>query len=432
MFRSFFPSPVNFLVSGIAWTAICMAIWFGGLGTILEPYLSLGPWLGQPTIDPANVPFLDTHKVWLYEFVLVSGYLFAIPWLIWNDNPRWRWWAVLGTVTIVEVVYFNVQVSAWLNNWYNGFYDLIQRALGAPNTVPLEDYMGEIWSAATVIVASTIFAVVNAFFLGHYLFRWRRAMTFYYMANWQTVRTVEGAAQRIQEDTDNFSSIVENIGDSIVGSVMTLLVFVPILWGLSEKIPAYPWVGAVPGGLVWLAIGGAIFGTVLFAVAGVRLPGLQFAKQRVEAAFRKELVYGEDDARRAQPVTIRELFRNVQRNVFRIFWNYTYFNFFRYVFIYGSQFFPYLAMGPAVVTGAITFGIFNQVLDAFGRVFDSFSFLMNSWTTIINLISIVQRLRGFERNFSKGGQLFANDYDDPRYLATETVPVEQTPVVMPE
>jgi peptide/bleomycin uptake transporter len=191
-------------------------------------------------------------------------------------------------------------------------------------------------------------------------------------------------------------------------------------------------VGPVPGGLVWLALFSAIFGTLLFAVAGVRLPGLNFANQRVEAAFRKELVYGEDDAGRAQPVTVRELFRNVQRNYFRIYFHYTYFNVFRYGFLNASQFFPYLALGPSIVTGAITLGIFQQVFNAYGQVSDSFRFLMNSWTTIINLISIYQRLRGFERQFPKEGFVVANDYDDPRYVATETVPVDQTPQVVPE
>src|SRR5690606_25113927 len=122
---------------------------------------------------------------------------------------------------------------------------------------------------------------------------------------------------------------------------------------------------------------------------------LNFANQRVEAAYRKELVYGEDDAGRAQPVTIRELFKNVQRNYFRIYFHYTYFNVFRYTFLQASVFFPYIAMGPSIVTGAITFGIFQQIMQAFGQVSDSFRFLMNSWTTIINLISIYQRLRGF-------------------------------------
>jgi len=284
-----------------------------------------------------------------------------------------------------------------------------------------------------VVFAANIFIlVINAFFNAHYLFRWRRAMTFYYMANWQRVRTIEGAAQRVQEDTQNFSSIIEGIGLNIISSFMTLIVFLPILWDLSSHIVDLPVFGHVEGSLVWLALLQAVFGTLLFAVAGVRLPGLNFANQRVEAAYRKELVYGEDDAGRAQPVTVRELFKNVQRNYFRIYFHYTYFNVFRYAFINASQFFPYLAMGPTIVAGAITFGIFNQVLNAFVNVSDSFRFLMNSWTTIINLISIYQRLRGFEKQIPIATKIFANDYNDPRFLATETVPTGEAVAVPQE
>jgi hypothetical protein len=57
---------------------------------------------------------------------------------------------------------------------------------------------------------------------------------------------------------------------------------------------------------------------------------------------------------------------------------------------------------------------------------------MNSWTTIINLISIYQRLRGFERQIPASTKIFANDYDDPRYLDTATVPADAAPMVVPE
>ena len=52
--------------------------------------------------------------------------------------------------------------------------------------------------------------------------------------------------------------------------------------------------------MVWVALISAIGGTVLLAGAGIRLPGLEFNNQKVEAAYRKELVFGEDHAERAQ------------------------------------------------------------------------------------------------------------------------------------
>ena len=113
MFRSFFPSPVNFFVSAIAWTAVAMTIWFTA-GSYIQPFLSLGPWLAVAPTEAVPDPFFNADRVWLYQFVIMSGYGFCIPWYFLNDNRRWYWWSVVGSVTIIEIVYFNVQVDAWL------------------------------------------------------------------------------------------------------------------------------------------------------------------------------------------------------------------------------------------------------------------------------------------------------------------------------
>jgi peptide/bleomycin uptake transporter len=103
VFRSFFPSPVNFFTSAIAWTAVAMTIWFTA-GGYLEPYLSVGRWIAIQPTEAIPDPFFNTDRVWLYQFVLMAGYGFCIPWYFLNDNRRWYWWSVVGTVTIIEVV----------------------------------------------------------------------------------------------------------------------------------------------------------------------------------------------------------------------------------------------------------------------------------------------------------------------------------------
>ena len=129
---------------------------------------------------------------------------------------------------------------------------------------------------------------------------------------------------------------------------------------------------------------------------GVRLPGLQFRNQRVEAAYRKELVYGEDDADRALPPNMAELFANVRKNYFRLYFNYMYFNVGRIIYLQTDNIFPYLVLAPTIVAGKITLGAMNQILNAFDQVRSSFQYLVNSWIDIVELISIYKRLRGFE------------------------------------
>jgi peptide/bleomycin uptake transporter len=164
----------------------------------------------------------------------------------------------------------------------------------------------------------------------------------------------------------------------------------------------------------------SVFGTVLLALAGAYLPGLYFRNQRVEAAYRKELVYGEDDAARARPPTLAELFSNVRRNYFRLYFHYFYFNIVRYTYLQADNIFVYLILVPTIAAGRITFGILQQILTAFGQVSSSFQYLVNSWTTIVELQSIYKRLAAFEAAFDNRPL----DELDREYLAGEAGAVE--------
>jgi peptide/bleomycin uptake transporter len=59
--------------------------------------------------------------------------------------------------------------------------------------------------------------------------------------------------------------------------------------------------------------------------------------------------------------------------------------------------FPYLLMGPSLFTGLITWGVIQQVSNAFGKVNDAFSYLIERWTDITELRSIYKRLSSLKR-----------------------------------
>jgi len=293
---------------------------------------------------------------------------------------------------------FQVQLGVYINNWYGDFYDMIQLALSEKGTskITSEQFYGRLLTLLFILIPNILVLVLFAFFTSHYVFRWRTAMNEYYMEHWGILRNIEGAAQRVQEDTMRFAGIVEGLGSSFISSIMTLIAFLPLLWTLSKEVTELPLIGAVNGSLVFIALLSAAFGTVLLAAVGYRLPGLEFNNQKVEAAYRKELVYGEDDVDRASPPSVQSLFSNVRKNYFKLYFNYLYFNIFRYAYLQGASFIPLIALGPTFVAGAITFGIYQQINQAFSRVENSFQFLVNSWTTIVELMSIYKRLKAFE------------------------------------
>ena len=223
-------------------------------------------------------------------------------------------------------------------------------------------------------------------------------MTFSYMPYWRKIDAkVEGASQRIQEDCMNFAKIVESLGLQVVRAIMLLIAFIPILWGLSTNV-VIPYFKDITGSLVWVSLTASLGGLVISWLVGIKLPGLEYNNQKVEAAFRKELVYGEDDRKNyVKPPTILELFTGIKFNYHRLFLHYGYFDLWLIMYNQSMIIVPYLLMGPGLFTGAMTLGILIQTSSAFREVQSSFSLFLQNWTRITELRSIYKRLSEFEK-----------------------------------
>ncbi|MCP9233854.1 peptide antibiotic transporter SbmA [Mesorhizobium sp. LMG 17147] len=394
MFVSFFPQPKLFFTSAAIWSVVMVAVWFlGGY--------QLGALIGLPPLAADAAPIIGVSVfwsppfLWFYIYFTLGVMLFYAFWHWYSPHP-WERWSILGSSLILFTTYFQVQVSVAINAWYGPFWDLIQAILSKTVTATESDLYAQVLAFLGIaLVAVTVFVITN-FFVSHWVFRWRTAMNNYYMSHWPKLRHIEGASQRVQEDTMRFSQIMEDLGTSFVDSIMTLIAFMPILLAYSKHITVLPFIGHVPQPLVVAAIFWAIFGTVCIATAGIMLPGLQFRNQRVEAAYRKELVYGEDNPDRAQPPTVIELFGNVRRNYFRLYFHYVYFNVVRYLYLQTNNIFALFLMVPSIIAGTITLGLINQISSAFSQVTSSFQYLVNSWSTIVELLSVHKRLRAFE------------------------------------
>jgi peptide/bleomycin uptake transporter len=394
MFVSFFPSPRPFFWSVLLWTVVAVLSWYA-FGE------QLGAAVGLPPLPEGTQPvvgisvFWSAPFLWFYFYYAVVVAIFAGFWMLYSPHP-WTRWSILGSALIVFAIYYQVQVSVAINNWYGPFYDMIQAAVSKSRPVTLTEFFGYCASFLEIACIAVVIGALTRFFISHYIFRWRTAMNNHYMANWDTIRSIEGASQRVQDDTMRFSTTMETLGASFMDSVMTLIAFLPVLLRMSANITELPLVGHIPYSLVVVAIIWSVLGTGSLALVGIKLPGLTFRNQRVEAAYRKELVYGEDDPGRARPPTVAELFANVRRNYFRLYLNYMYFNVARILYLQTDNIFPYLVLAPTIVAGKITLGTLNQITNVFDQVRTSFQYLINSWTTIVDLMSIYKRLRGLD------------------------------------
>jgi peptide/bleomycin uptake transporter len=390
MFVSFFPRPRLFFLSAVLWTALAMTLWYGYANTLVG---SSAPEGGPPAVGVAT--FWKAQALWFDFYFIVCVATFAAPWMVLSPHP-WAWWSILGSALILFTTYFQVQVNVAINGWFGPFYDLIQAAVSKSRPITSEEFYGHLLTFAGIALVGVFIGALARFFVSHYIFRWRTAMNDFYIANWPRLRTIEGASQRVQEDTMRFATTVESLGGNLIEAMLTLIAFLPVLVKLSSNVTELPLVGAIPYPLVFAAVIWSVFGTGLLALIGIKLPGIEFFNQKVEAAYRKELVLGEDDAARADPPTASELFSHIRHNYFRLYFNFMYFNIGRIVYLQVDAIVGYVLLAPTIIAGKITLGPMNQILRAFTQVRSSFQYLVNAWSTIVELISIYKRLRAFE------------------------------------
>jgi peptide/bleomycin uptake transporter len=332
-------------------------------------------------------------------------------------SKEWALWAWGGGALLALSLWIQVQITVAINKWYGGFYNLLQTsaeykdnsaegiALFYDKLISIDYWLNGFEGDPSFTVLAfpyVILAVLTGWFTRIYGLRWRQAITFNYIPRWRTVEEeIEGASQRIQEDCNRFARIVESLGLQVVRAVMTLVAFIPVLWGLSQHVDI-PFFSDIPGSLVWTALLVSLGGIVISWFVGWKLPGLEYNNQKVEAAFRKDLVLGEDDkANYAQPETLWSLFTGIRFNYQRLYLHYGYFDTWMITYDQFMVIVPYLIVGPGLFTGAIMLGILVQVSNPFQKVHGGFALFLHNWTTITELRSIWKRLHEFERNLDK-------------------------------
>ena len=311
-------------------------------------------------------------------------------------QKQWFLWSILGSIFILISTWYQVQLDVKINEWFGEFYDTLQKALTTAGSVTDSELYAYLFTFAKIAGLWIIINVLTTFFTEHWVFRWRTSMADYYHKNWYKARFIEGASQRVQEDTLKFARFLETLGTGFLDSLMTLIAFTPILWVLSKQITYLPIIGEVNHALVWVAVLAALGGTIMLIAAGIKLPGIEYDIQKEEAAYRKELVLGENYSESAGLNIINQLYTKVRLIHYKSYFHYLYFNAVKWSYLQGMVIVPYIALAPTIVTGAITLGFVQQIARAFSKVETSLQYLVRNWHLIVEFLSVWKRLSEFE------------------------------------
>jgi len=199
--------------------------------------------------------------------------------------------------------------------------------------------------------------------------------------------TVDNPDERISEDVRLFTTNILGYLLVVINSVITLVAFIGVLWGIAPR-------------LVVALVGYAASGTAMSILIGRRLVGLHFTQYQREADFRYGLVRVRDNAEsiaffrgeKREQHDLARRFVEVLRNSIRIIaWNRN-LAFFTNTYNYVALVVPPLVVGPMYMRGEIGFGVVTQAESAFAAVLLALSMIVAQFDGLSACAAGVRRL----------------------------------------
>ena len=332
-------------------------------------------------------------------------------------------WALFGVLMLLVMV--DVRLTVLFSYQSNDQFSALQAAFegeGVAKEVAKAGFWWAILILAGLIAADVIRSMLDVYLMQRFIIRWRVWLTHRLTGDWLDGDAyyrgrfvddpIDNPDQRIQQDIDIFTTgtgpetNTPQVGTAQtllflgIFSIVSLVEFVPILWGLSGPLTAFG--VTVPRALFWMALIYVFFTTVVAFWIGHPLIRLSFRNELTNAAFRYALVrmrdaaeavglYRGEGAERRQLMTrfaavIANYRAFVRRSIAFQGWNRSM-----------SQIvdpLPTVVQAPRVFDGKIQYGDVTQSSQAFGRVANSLAFFRNVYDAFASYRAAIIRLDG--------------------------------------
>jgi putative ATP-binding cassette transporter len=327
----------------------------------------------------------------------------------WTSEDRCSAWALLASVIGLNLG--NVYVSVRINEWNRSFYNALQ-------AFDSEGLFRQLGIFCVLVVFSISMSVYGLYLSQMLQIRWRRWLTSRYLGAWLADQAyyqlelggrTDNPDQRIAEDLNQFTTFVLSLSIGLISSVVSLISFLVVLWGLSgpADIALGTWATLhIPAYLVWAALLYAGIGTWLTIKIGQPLVPLNYARQRFEADFRFSLVRFRENAESValsggEPVELKlfkERFGSVFENFCQIMKRQKRLTWFTLGYAQVAVIFPVVVISPRYFLKQIGLGGLMQAVNAFSFVQNALSFIINAYSDIAAWQAVTERLGGFEKS----------------------------------
>ena len=327
-----------------------------------------------------------------------------------------------------------------LNEWNGQFFDAVGRR-------DLSAFVHFIWTFLVIIAALLALTVVQTFLQERLKFRLREWITRHLLVEWLKPMRVyqlsfaglygRNPDQRIQEDTRLLGDYSADLGCGIVYSLLQIVAFVGVLWVLSAQV-TFQVAGfdiAIPGYMVWCALGYALIGSVLTWLVGRPLIALNGERYAREAEFRFALVRvnesgesialhgGEKDEHRhleAALAAVVDTMRRISSSLAQLTWITSGTGWLSLVV-------PILVAAPAYFGGDLSLGGLIMVAGAFAQVQGAMRWFVDNFSRLADWRAALHRVARFREALDdlpaveKGSEEIERAPHPDGYLAFEGV-----------
>ncbi|KPA97295.1 ABC transporter ATP-binding protein/permease [Pseudomonas asplenii] len=337
----------------------------------------------------------------------VKGQFFRRVWQLaspyWRSEEKGKAWLLL--ISVVALSLFSVGISVWLNSWYKDFYNALQEK-NSEAFWHLILYFGAI--AAVAILG----AVYRLYLTQMLTISWRRWLIEQHFKRWLEHKNyyqmesgghTDNPDQRLSEDLNSFTSDTLTLSLGLFRTVVSLVSFSIILWGVSGSIEVFGI--TIPGYMFWCAFLYAAVGSWLTRVIGSSLIPLNNQQQRFEADLRFSLVRVRENAESialydGEPNENQRLssrFGKVWSNYWALMRVTKRLTFFTSGYAQIAIIFPFIVAAPRYFAGKIQLGELMQINSAFGNVQENFSWFIDAYSNIAVWKATCDRLLSFRQ-----------------------------------
>jgi len=324
----------------------------------------------------------------------------------WRSEEKGIAWILL--VAVIALSLFSVAISVLVNSWYRDFYNALEKKDLAAFTHLILYFCG--------IAAIAILGAVYRLYLTQMLtIRWRRWLTEQHFAKWLSHKNyyqleqrgyTDNPDQRLSEDLNQFTSTTLSLGLGLIRTVVSLVSFSIILWGVSGSIELFGI--TIPGYMFWAALLYAAVGSWLTHLIGRRLILLSNQQERYEADMRFALVRVRENAEsialsNGEPNENQRLssrFGMVWGNFWTIMKVQKRLTFFTAGYSQIAIIFAFVVAAPRYFAGKIELGGLMQINSAFGNVQENFSWFIDAYTTLASWRATCDRLLSFRQGMA--------------------------------